>query len=134
MRPCDRGAVLRERADRADHVRQLVVLLIAQIVQKDVRDAAPVRQVGNRPAVWRPLRVEVESVLLRQHVDPRCRDVHYCDSPRVEAERLEVGVASPISGEGNALPVRGPLRLQLTVLVVRQTPALAGGDVDDVEV
>jgi hypothetical protein len=118
-RPGDCGTVFGERRDRARDVRELVVLVRVQIVQEDVRGSCSIRHVGDGSAVGRPLRIDVESGLTRQHRRRSGREIEQRDLPRLEVQVGEARAVA-IAGEGDRPAVGRPLRLQVAELVVRQ--------------
>ena len=106
----------------AGDVRQLVVLARVEIVEEDVRRSGAIGDVRDRLAVGRPLRVQVQARLPRQHRDRARRDVEQRDAPRLESQSVEARAVA-IAGERDRLAVGRPLRLEIAEPVVRSAGA-----------
>ena len=57
------------------------MLLCREIEQENVRHAGAIRDERQLMAIRRPLRIEIEAVLSRQHLSGTALNVNYCDAP-----------------------------------------------------
>jgi hypothetical protein len=118
--PGDGGRQLRDAGDRREHVGELVVRRLVEVVQEDVGDPGPVGHVGEGPPVRRPLRVDVASFLAGQHLDGARGQVVERHAQGGEFQPGEVGFRAAIGDERDGPAVGRPGRLEVGVRVARE--------------
>ena len=135
MRP---GEARRERADSGysrEHVGELVDIPVRQLVQVDVADPVAVGHERQRPPVRGPGGIDVLPLVhVPEDIDRAVVEVEQGDAQAAELECLEVGNGAAIGGERDGLAVRGPGRLEVGVLVVRQAVEVRAVSVHDEQV
>src|SRR5256714_4128055 len=85
-------------------------------------------------AVGGPLRVQIQSLLAWQHRYLTTGDIHHRNAPLRKLEDVEIALRTLIRCESDLCSIRGPRRLQVSVLVVRHLTKVRSICIDDVEI
>ena len=110
------------------------MLFRGEIVQEDVWNAGPVGDERQVMAIRRPLRVQIEPILIGQHFSRAAMHVVHGDPPLGELEQRKVAFRAAVGGEGDVSPVRRPRRLQIRILVVGELLQILSVGINDIEV
>ena len=105
-RPRQCRAVFRDCGDAAEHVRQLILAAIREVIEKYVLHTGAVGYVGERLPVRSPLRVDVVPRLAGNDFDRASLDIDRCDLPFREVQNRQVGRRSAIGCERDSVSVR----------------------------
>ena len=84
--------------------------------------------------IGRPLRIDVQAALIRQHGERTLLEIEQCDAPLRKAQIREAAGVAAVTRKRDHLPVRRPLRLEIPVAIVREALEMTRGDVDGIEV
>ena len=97
----------RDALDAGEHVRQLIDLVIDQVVQKDVGDPGPVGDECERTAVGRPDGIDVlPNLHVAQQLGVARVEMEQRDSQIPEPQQVEIGLTAALRHERDRLSVR----------------------------
>ena len=77
------------------------MLLRVEIIEENVRDSGPIRDERDGPSIGRPLGVDVQAGLPREHGHRPLLQIEHGDAPFGESQVGEAGAVASITREGD---------------------------------